>query len=362
MTLLVVSSLAVLVNAKLDPARLETWKLPKASLFGVASHGDKVWACGYWGTLLRSTDGGKTWTQSDTPTAETLFSISFADDSNGWAVGANGALLRSTDSGVTWTKQEVAVPDEMGGTRPLDTSLFGVAATSSTTAIAVGDLGIVLRTRDGASWEKVTFDAATFADDNVPDRILNGVVFTSPTDGWITGEFATLLRTRDGGETWTGARTITGAPSDLYLFNLSAGGDSAAAVGLAGGVLVSNADGSEWTSRSVETSAGLFSIAWKGQRGIAAGDRGVLFVTSDGGATWTEPKRPKLFNWIAGAAFVGEGKAIAVGEGGLILQSEDSGATWTAAAAPAAAVEPNIGLGGEQRGKKPAEKPTVVTH
>ena len=79
-----------------------------------------------------------------------------------------------------------------------------------------------------------------------------------------------------------------------------------AAVGLAGGVLVSNADGSEWTSRSVETSAGLFSIAWKGQRGIAAGDRGVLFVTSDGGATWTEPKRPKLFNWIAGAAFVGE--------------------------------------------------------
>src|SRR5262245_34572728 len=67
-TLLVVSSLALLVNAKLDPARLETWKLPKASLFGVASHGDKVWACGYWGTLLRSQDGGKTWTQSDTPT------------------------------------------------------------------------------------------------------------------------------------------------------------------------------------------------------------------------------------------------------------------------------------------------------
>lgn len=360
--LVVVSSVALVVDAKLDPARLETWKLPKASLFGVSSHGDKVWACGYWGTLLRSTDGGKTWTQSDTPTAETLFATSFADDSNGWAVGANGTLMRSTDGGVTWTKQTATVPDEMGGTRPLDTSLFGIAATSPTTAIAVGDLGVVLRTRDGTTWEKVTLDATAYGDDNVLERILNAVVFTSPTDGWITGEFATLLRTHDGGETWTGTREISGAPSDLYLFDMSAGGDSAAAVGLAGGVLVGNADGSQWTSRSVDTSAGLFSIAWQGQRGIAAGDRGVLFVTSDGGATWAEPKRPKLFNWIAGTAFVGDKGAIAVGEGGLILHSEDSGATWTAAAAPASAVEPNLGgMGGEQK-KKPADKPAEATH
>jgi len=125
-------------------------------------------------------------------------------------------------------------------------------------------------------------------------------------------------------------------------------------------VLVSNADGTEWTSRSVDTSAGLFTIAWQGQRGISAGDRGVLFVTSDGGATWSEPKRPKLFNWIAGSAFVGEQGAIAVGEGGLILHSEDRGATWTSAAAPAAGVEPVIGMGGEQR--HPAPKPAEATH
>jgi photosystem II stability/assembly factor-like uncharacterized protein len=249
----------------------------------------------------------------------------------------------------------------MGGTRPLDTSLFGIAALSPTSAFAVGDLGIVLRTRDGKTWERVTLDQTTLADDNVPDRIFNGIVFTSPTDGRIGGEFATVLRTHDGGETWTGARQIVGAPSDLYLFGVSAGDGSAAAVGLAGGVLVGNADGSEWTSRSVETSAGLFAIAWQGQRGITAGDRGVLFVTSDGGATWTEPKRPKLFNWIAGTAFVGQNGALAVGEGGLILRSEDGGASWTSAAAPASGVEPNIKIGGEQR-KPPTEKPVEATH
>jgi photosystem II stability/assembly factor-like uncharacterized protein len=358
---LLVTSFALVVKAALDPARLETWKLPKASLFAVATHGDSVWACGYWGTILRSSDGGLTWTQPDSPTAETLFAISFADDKNGFAVGANGTVLRSTDGGATWTKQAIQVADEMGGTRPLDVNLFGVAATSPTSAFAVGDLGTVLRTRDGATWEKVPFDATTYADDNVPDRILNGVVFTSPTDGFIGGEFATLLRTHDGGDTWTGTRQITGAPTDLYLFNLSAGSGAAAAVGLAGGVLVANADGTEWSSHSVETSAGLFAIAWQGQRGIAAGDRGVLFVTSDGGATWKEATRPKLFNWIGSAAFVGASGAIAVGEGGLILHSADGGATWTSASLPASPVEPNIHMGGDQK-HVPAEKPADASH
>lgn len=356
------SSLALVVAAKLDPARLETWKLPKASLFAVTSHGENVWACGYWGTILRSPDGGRTWSQPDTPTADTLFAISFADDKNGFAVGALGTILRSTDGGETWTQQAVQVADEMGGTRPLDVNLFGVAALSANEAFAVGDLGTVLRTRDGATWEKLAFDATTYADENVPDRILNAVVFTSPTDGWIGGEFATLLRTRDGGNTWTGARQINGAPGDLYLFDVSANGGGAAAVGLAGGVLVANADGSEWNSRSVDTTAGLFAIAWKGQRGITAGDRGVLFVTSDGGTTWTEPKRPKLFNWIASATFLNDREALVVGEGGLILRSEDGGASWTTASLPAPGIEPSLrGMGGPQK-PAPAEKPDDAKH
>jgi len=81
---LAVASLALSVYADLDPARIETWKLPRASLFGVMAQGDaNAWACGYWGTILRSVDAGKTWTQSDTPTAETLFAVSFADDKSG---------------------------------------------------------------------------------------------------------------------------------------------------------------------------------------------------------------------------------------------------------------------------------------
>jgi photosystem II stability/assembly factor-like uncharacterized protein len=128
------------------------------------------------------------------------------------------------------------------------------------------------------------FDQATYADENVPERLLNAVVFTSPTDGWIAGEFATLLRTTDGGETWVGQRSINGAPADLYLFNLSAApGGPAAAVGLAGSVLVSSDAGAVWESRSVDTTAELFAIAWNGEHGARGGDRGVIFVSTDGG-------------------------------------------------------------------------------
>lgn len=342
---------AASVRAALDPARLETWKLPEASLYTVTAHGTNAWAAGYWGTILLSTDGGRTWTQPDTPSSKTLFGISFADDHNGWAVGADGTILRSTDGGKSWAAQKVEVVDEMGQPAPIDVNLFSVAAISATEAWAVGDLGIVLRTKDGEHWEKVVFDATTYGDDNVTERLLNSVVFTSPTEGWIAGEFATLLRTTDGGQTWLGTRQIVGAPADLYVFNLSAvQGGPAAAVGLAGSVLVSADGGAVWESRSVDTSAGLFAIAWKGEHGIAVGDRGVLWTTNDGGRSWTDAKRPKLFNWLAGATFNGDGQAIVVGERGIVLRSEDGGASWTAAITPSSktGLEPPISLGGAE--------------
>jgi len=352
---LAVLGAAPLVRGALDPARVETWKLPQASLYAVTARGENAWAVGYWGTILRSSDGGRNWTQPDSPTAKTLFGVSFADEKTGWAVGADGTILRSSDGGASWMAQPVELVDETGDKRPLDTNLFGVAAVSPTAAWAVGDLGIVLRTRDGQTWERVAFDAVSYADENVPERLLNAVVFTSPTDGWIAGEFATLLRTNDGGDTWIGQRQISGAPEDLYLFNLSASpGGSAAAVGLAGSVLVSSGAGALWESRSIDTSAGLFAIAWTGLHGVAAGDRGVIFVSNDGGHSWTDAKRPKLFNWLAGVAFASPTEAIVVGERGVVLRSEDGGESWTAAVTPNSAVEaPLTGLGGDRTATRP---------
>jgi len=71
------------------------------------------YAAGVGLTLLKTTDGGTTWTdiRSNLPTALLeytassldFYDINFTDDNNGYAVGFNGVVIKTTDGGATWT-------------------------------------------------------------------------------------------------------------------------------------------------------------------------------------------------------------------------------------------------------------------
>lgn len=313
-----------------QPASLSTWLIPEPDLYGVDARGPLAWAVGYWGSVFRTDDSGETWEHVPTPTDASLFDVAFADDQYGWAVGAAGTLLRSEDGGRKWEKVAVEIRDpDTGSPRPLDSPLFGVAAVSPTEAWAVGDFGVVLHTLDGRSWTQVVLPEATFADDNIPDRILNAVRFSDREHGWIAGEFGTLLRTTDGGETWVGQRQLEGAVPDVYLFDVAVSEGGWALAGGIGGVSLGSTDGgASWRALAAGTTAGLFGTAVRGDRGILAGDRGVLLVSSDAGQSWREAERPRSFNWLRGAAYAGDQLAYVVGEEGLILRSNDGGRSW----------------------------------
>jgi len=316
---------------EMPPASTSAWAIPDPDLYGMDARGSLAWAVGYWGSVFRSGDGGETWKRVPTPTDASLYDVAFGDDENGWAVGAGGTLLRSEDGGRSWESVEVETRDSFDGSlRPLDSPLFGVAAVSANEAWAVGDFGVVLHTRDGRSWDQVVIAEETFADDNIPDRILNAVHFSDPQTGWIAGEFGTLLRTTDGGDTWIGERQIEGAAPDIYLFDVAANGQGWALTGGIGGVALGSTDaGSSWTTLDSGTTAGLFGAAVHGERGILVGDRGVMLVTTDAGRTWRKPDRPRSFNWLRAAAYGGDGFAYVAGEEGLILRSDDGGLSWT---------------------------------
>lgn len=327
---LVLLSLAA-SGADFPPASTSAWRIPEPDLYGVDARGSLAWAVGYWGSVLRTDDAGETWEHVPTPTDLSLFDVAFGDDAHGWAVGAAGTVLRSEDGGRSWQEVLVEIIDPFdGSSRPLDSTLFGVDAVSATEAWAVGDFGLVLHTRDGRSWTQVEIPEEVFADDNIPDRILNAVHFSDRSQGWIAGEFATLLRTSDGGETWTNERQIEGAAPDVYLFDISTNGEGWALAGGIGGVAVGTAEGgSSWAALAVPTTAGLFGAAVRGEQGILAGDRGVLLVTTDSGRSWREAERPRSFNWLRGVAYAGDGLAYVAGEEGLILRSLDGGRSWT---------------------------------
>src|SRR5215470_12244769 len=85
-------------------------RLPAAPNFlrsvTLASDSTRAWAVGAGGTILATTDGGKTWTPQTSGVAAALWSVHFhAEGQRGWAVGEGGTILATTDGGKTWTPQ-----------------------------------------------------------------------------------------------------------------------------------------------------------------------------------------------------------------------------------------------------------------
>lgn len=146
--------------------------------------------------LMRTEDGGETWSRIPVPTKLELFHLEFNGNSRGWIVGDKGLILASTDEGRTWNMQNSGV------TR----ALFDIKFRGKENGYAVGGGGTVLRTENGgATWQQVntpfeeTFKRVDFADDK---------------NGWITGYAGRILQTNDRGKTWF--RQESGTSERLY--------------------------------------------------------------------------------------------------------------------------------------------------
>lgn len=97
-----------------------------SSSSGWAAGGDRV---------LRTTDGGSIWTEVLSGAAD-LLSVRFTSALSGWCSGANGELLRSTNGGVSWT----VVP------KFTNKNLHSIFFTSAATGWIAGESGTILKT------------------------------------------------------------------------------------------------------------------------------------------------------------------------------------------------------------------------
>lgn len=64
-------------------------------------------AVGWSGTILKTTDGGSSWTIIQSGTKAIFHSICFIDNNTGWVVGDSGIVLKTTDNGDIWTRYSV---------------------------------------------------------------------------------------------------------------------------------------------------------------------------------------------------------------------------------------------------------------
>lgn len=117
-----------------------------------------------------------------------------------------------------------------------------------------------------------------------------------------------------------------GAPHDM-LYAIALEGQQGIAVGDFGLVVESKDGGKSWQRQKTRpTELGLFAVAKKGTKCIAAGQQGVI-LASENCEAWHQA--PKVTNArILAVGMNGNGEAFAVGGFGTILRSMDSGATW----------------------------------
>ncbi|MDX6255087.1 MAG: hypothetical protein QOJ11_1421 [Frankiales bacterium] len=316
----------------------DQWPAPEvafvSSTVGFAlNSGQFTSRCNSWpadvcvGTLLRTGDGGRSWTD----TGRTAGPISTAGDrmitAGGWRSDLAAGVAVSADGGATWHHYTAAA----------DVRLRQLSRVANQ-LIAVTTAGGATSSDNGHTWSAVAQPAGAPTDDLVYARSGSAVL--------TTDEQGRLVRSTDGGGTWRPVGGDLGGGAHLIAaavaFNSS---DPAKAVVLAQNtagsgddVLLSADAGATWTTAASLHTITSGPVSYDGSV-VAFGDEGVE-VSTDSGRHWSE--RP-VGGYVKATA-VADNAVWAVGANGgyggypwkgiTVAVSTDGGITWTAYTMP----------------------------
>ena len=357
----------------------KTWQLQQSGVpealqrivFVDENHG---WIGGQ-GVLLRTENGGKSWqviregdlqpSRSGARSYGSIRAIHFIDPKQGWVGVDRGQILRTTDGGKTWT------PQQTGTTQQSITDLHFI---NSKEGWAVAPQrrtgGLILHTVDGGDYWEI--QAKTH------QRCI-GVHFLNATSGWVIMENGTSLLTTDGGESWKrdleAERKMKGTYLDIQLQTVKFRNHAEAwGIGIGGMILTTQNQGKSWkplhTSSRGETENSE-PVSWvdrmaheqsnplltqitnayfladghgwavgaeriyernvhradSGGTETARKSGGQIYATTDGGKTWHHQfgEAPDNFRDVI---FLDEQNGWIAGDNGVLLSTEDGGENW----------------------------------
>lgn len=279
------------------------------NLYGVdfvdAAHG---LATGYYGTVLRTRDGGRNWSVGSVGTTELLRRVRLLTPTEAWAVGHRGSVFSTTDGGASWSMRH-----RLPGVYLRDLSFV-----DSRHGWVVGHDQTILGTRDGgASWTGQKISGYRRRD---PAR-LHGVVALDAERALTVGEFGVVAETRDGGATWE----LLPNPADTTLTAVASDGVRAVAVGLDGSALEISLDPATEPRVSVlatGVSEHLLDIGFLPTGGDAYAVGRSVLLRLHGGTFAPIPAAPSVqvaYGWYAGVDVAPDGTVWAVGDTGTVL-------------------------------------------
>lgn len=261
-----------------------------------------LYLSGGTGALVKTSDGGASFSRLDIPTINPLHAISCPTAQVCYSAGDFGSFLKTEDGGTSWT--EILL-----GSKANRPHLIALFALDEEQVFVVGRDGIAFRTRDGGvHWTTVSL--RTFAD-------LTAVYFSDKMTGIITGNDGVLLKTADGGNTWTALPGLRDTGTTVALRGVS-NGQMFFAVG--DSIRKSTDGGTTWTRINKELERPFADIAPVSEKTVyALSGIGAIFKSADGGVSWIQEfSAPSAI--LRGIACPTEDYCIAVGSSGTILR------------------------------------------
>ncbi len=285
---------------------------------------DLGWAVGDHGTILRTDDGGRSWSLVPAGVSCSLRSIQFVDELNGWAAGGralplvdrtHAVLLRTQDGGRSWKSMDGTMLPAIRQLKMTDaqngwawgapTQLFpnGIFVTSDG-GRSWSDFpqsksqrwSAVAATRDGFA---VATDQARLGLYNsgrfresrqaTLNTAYNGIKFFDANSAWALGNRQTMA-TDDGGQNWQAIDIPAEAlgPERFEFQTAASAGARRWLAGLPGSyVFCHDSSTHQWSRSRTPIRSAIHKLHFVDeQHGWAVGDLGNILVTRDSGETW----------------------------------------------------------------------------
>jgi photosystem II stability/assembly factor-like uncharacterized protein len=227
------------------------------------------WIAGSGNQIYKTTDGGASWiSQEPGNVSADYYDLQILDDQTLWVAGYDdndeGVVIKSSDGGTTWTNVQGIASESINSIYFLD----------SQKGWAVGDNGVIRKTSNGGqSWDPVSIEFES--------GYLKSVFFTSVSTGYIVGASGHNYKTTDGGQTWNTAG-LSGFKGLFYSRIQFIHPDTGFALRSDGKVFRTTDAAASWTETNITPARELYAIDMLNSRSGIIGGELAAILTSNG--------------------------------------------------------------------------------
>ncbi len=273
---------AIFIKPKVAPSEVVPIPIHPRDAFYSAHVSDSagVWLAGRGNKVITAPALGQPWKIIEPSISSNWQGVVALSPKTIVLVGNEGVIIRSEDGGTTWSK--VNTKDIL---TVFDSKFLRLKQAPNGDLWALAEFGNVLRSRDqGKSWQALRPKS---------DIGWNDIVF-SQNRIVIVGEFGKILSSDNQGQTWSEKEL----PESSSLMSVAIKPSGlGVAVGLEGNIMITTDNGRGWTKAKPFTDAHLYSVTLDGDQFVAVGDKGWIAKSTDG-RSWTRiPGKENDSSW-----------------------------------------------------------------